>query len=115
MNPATKGLTPRATHLGYVDVSHVDLAKQTGPSAGLACHLASGVAAAETLKILLGRGPLRAAPSYFQFDAYRQKLRKGRLWRGNRHPLQRLKRFVLRSRFADQIASVEEARTSGDH
>ena len=58
-----------------------------GPSAGLACHLCSGVVAAEILKILLGRSPIRPAPWYFQFDAYRQRLRKGRLLRRESSPL----------------------------
>jgi hypothetical protein len=62
----------------------------------LACHLCSGVAAAEVLKILLGRGPILAAPHYAQFDAYRRLLRTGRLRGGNRHPWQRLKRWWLR-------------------
>jgi hypothetical protein len=92
------GLTPRATHLSYLDLSQVDPSSGRGPSAGLACHLCSGVAAAETLKILLGRSPIRPAPRYFQFDAYRHRLRSGRLLGGNRHPLQRLKRRVLRRR-----------------
>lgn len=96
------GLTPRATHLGYLDLNEVSLDKATGPSAGLACHLASGVAAAESLKILLGRGVIRPAPSYFQFDAYRQVLRKGRRRFGNRHPLQRLKRWWLKRRIQSQ-------------
>jgi molybdopterin/thiamine biosynthesis adenylyltransferase len=92
------GLSPRATHLSYLDLAQVDPQVHTGPSAGLACHLCSGVAAVEVLKILLGRGPVRAAPWYFQFDAYRQLLRKGWLRWGNRHPLQRLKRWLLRKR-----------------
>jgi molybdopterin/thiamine biosynthesis adenylyltransferase len=92
------GLTPRATHLEYLDLSRVNLRSGTGPSVGLACHLCSGVAAAEVVKILLQRSPILAAPWYFQFDAYRQLLRKGRLLWGNRHPLQRLKRWYLRRR-----------------
>ena len=87
------GLTPRATHLRYLDLSRVDLGTGAAPSVALACQLAAGVAAAETLKILLGRRPLRPAPCYAQFDAYRGLLR----W-GNRGPLQRLKRLVLRRR-----------------
>ena len=73
------GLTPRATHRTYMDLSQVDPRSGRGPSAGLACHLCSGVAAAETVKILLGRSPIRPAPWYFQFDAYHQRLSKGRL------------------------------------
>jgi molybdopterin/thiamine biosynthesis adenylyltransferase len=93
------GLAPRATHLGYLDLSAVDPESGAGPSAGLSCQLCAGVAAAEVVKILLGRGPLRPAPWYFQFDAYRQVLRKGRLRWGNRGPGQRLKRWYLRRRF----------------
>ncbi len=89
------GLTPRATHLGYLDLSQVSLEKRQGPSASIACQLASGMAGAETIKVLLGRGHVRAAPNYAQFDAYRGKLRQGRLAFGNRHPMQRLKRKVL--------------------
>ncbi len=92
------GLTPKATHLPYTDFRNVDPSTGAAPSAGLACHLASGVASAEALKVLLGRGRLRPAPWYFQFDAYRGKLAKGYLWGGNRHPWQRLKRFFLRRR-----------------
>lgn len=89
------GLAPKATHRAYLDFSQVNPQQRRGPSAGLACHLCSGVASAEVVKILLNREPLRPAPWYFQFDAYRQVLRKGRLWGGNRHPLQRLKRWLF--------------------
>jgi len=92
------GLAPRATHLSYLDLAQVDLRAGRGPSLGLACQLCAGVAAADVVKILLGRGPLYAAPWYFQFDAYHQVLRKGYLRWGNRHPIQRLKRWRLSKR-----------------
>jgi molybdopterin/thiamine biosynthesis adenylyltransferase len=94
------GLTPRATQRAYLDLTEVDPRARTGPSAGLACHLCSGVVAAEIFKILLGRSPIRPAPWYFQFDSYRQRLCKGCLYGGNRHPWQRVKRKILRSRLA---------------
>jgi molybdopterin/thiamine biosynthesis adenylyltransferase len=90
------GLAPRATHLGYMELARTDPRTHRGPSAGLSCQLCSGVAAAETLKILLGRSPIRAAPHYFQFDPYRYLLRRGKLRGGNRNPLQRLKRWLAR-------------------
>jgi molybdopterin/thiamine biosynthesis adenylyltransferase len=93
------GLAPRATHLRYFDMEQVEPQSGRGPSAALACHLCSGVAAAEAMKILLGRSPVRAAPHYFQFDAYRQLFRKGRLLLGNRNPVQRLKRWWLARKF----------------
>lgn len=100
------GLAPRATHLAYLDLSKVNINAGAGPSVGLACHLCSGVAAVEVVKILLGRGPVRPAPYYFQFDAYRQVLRRGKLRGGNRHPVQRLKRWYLRRRFAKASLSA---------
>jgi molybdopterin/thiamine biosynthesis adenylyltransferase len=86
------GLAPKATFPPYMDLSRIDPQKHRGPSSGLACQLCSGVAAAEALKVLLGRGPLRPAPHFFEFDAYRQLFRSGKLRGGNRHPLQRLRR-----------------------
>ena len=94
------GLTPRASHLAYLDLSQVDPQSGRGPSAGLACQLCAGVAAAEVVKILLDRAPIRPAPWFFQFDAYRQRLYQGRLRRGNRSGPQRLKRWLLRKRLA---------------
>jgi molybdopterin/thiamine biosynthesis adenylyltransferase len=91
------GLAPRATQRAYMDLSRVDIGSGRGPSCGLACQLCGGIASAETLKILLGRSPIRPAPCYFQFDAYRQKLARGRIPWGNRNPWQRLKRRVFKS------------------
>lgn len=85
------GLSPALLQRGYlVDQSTVDLAARRGPSTVMACQLCAGVAAIEALKILLQRGPVRAAPHGYQFDAYRNKL--VHTWRpgGNRNPLQRL-------------------------
>lgn len=94
------GLAPRASHLAYLDLRQVDPKSGRGPSSGLACQLCSGIAAAETLKILLGRTPPRPAPWAFQFDAYRTRLLKVYLWQGNRNPWQRLKRRVFRRRLS---------------
>jgi len=92
------GLAPAGTHWRYFDLSEVEMRSGRSPSAGLACQLCSGVAAVETAKIILAREPLRAAPCYAQFDSYRGVLRRGRLPWGNRGPLQRLKRWILRRR-----------------
>ena len=85
------GLAPARLHMGYlVDPSKIDLANRKGPSTIMACQLCAGVAATEALKILLGRGPVRAAPKGYHFDAYLNKL--ALTWRpwGNSNPLQRL-------------------------
>ena len=83
------GLAPIGLHrTGLVDSSAVNLKEKRGPSTIMACQLGAGIAATEALKIMLGRGPIMAAPHGMQFDAYRNKLI--RTWRpgGNSHFLQ---------------------------
>ena len=85
------GLAPSLLHRhSLVDRTRVNLQEGRGPSTVIACQLCAGVAAAEALKILLGRGKVWAAPHGIQFDAYRNRL--AHTWRpgGNRHPLNRL-------------------------
>ena len=92
------GLAPKATHVPYFDFSYVDRESGRGPSLASACRLASGVIGAEAAKILLNRGEVRPAPHYHQFDPYRYLLKHGRLRMGNRGPIQRMKRRVMRKR-----------------
>lgn len=89
------GVAPKGTHLRYLDKRYVDFKARKGPSAGLACDLAAGVVGAEAIKILLHRGPLKPIPHFHQFDPYLGKYVHGTLRWGNRHPLQRLKRWYL--------------------
>lgn len=84
------GLAPARLQMAYlVDPSTVDLSGLKGPSTAMACYICAGAAATEALKILLGRGPVRAAPRGYHFDAYKNRL--ALTWRpgGNRNPLQR--------------------------
>lgn len=100
------GLAPAAMHGPYlVDPTTVSLAEQRGPSTIIGCQLCAGIAAAEALKILLGRGDVRAAPRGHHFDAYRNKL--VRTWRpgGSSNPLQRLIRMIARRRIRKQFGS----------
>lgn len=97
------GLSPAMLQRGYVaDMSRINLADRRGPSSIAACQLCAGVAAVETLKLLLGRGGVRFAPWGSQFDAYR--MRYSRTWRpgGYRNPLQRLMRTLV----ARQLAHI---------
>ncbi len=96
------GTAPAATQMSYVDRSRVSLSEKRGPSLSLAVQLCSGVVAAETMKILLKRGKILAAPYYQQFDAYKCKHVVGKLRWGNRGPLQRLKLSVFRKMLARQ-------------
>ncbi|HEC15175.1 MAG TPA: ThiF family adenylyltransferase [Sedimenticola sp.] len=91
------GLSPAMLQRGYlVHPEAVDFVNHKGPSTPMACEICAGMAATEALKILLGRGPVRAAPHGVQFDAYRNKL--VHTWRpmGNRNPLQRLGLAIAR-------------------
>lgn len=99
------GTAPAALHMPYIDRRYVDLANKRGPSLALAVQLCAGVAAAEVLKLLLGRGRVRPAPWYLQFDAYRGRLATGYLAWGNRNPLQRLKFRIARRLLAPPRAA----------
>lgn len=91
------GLSPAMAQRTYLaDRGTVDFDDRRGPSTIMACQLCAGVAATEVLKILLGRGPVRAAPFGLQFDAYRGVLRK--TWRpwGNANPIQRIAIAIAR-------------------
>jgi len=95
------GLSPAMLQRGYVaDMSRVNLAERRGPSCIAACQLCAGVAAVETLKLVLGRGGVRLAPWGSQFDAYR--MRYSRTWRpgGYKNPLQRLMSILVRRQLA---------------
>jgi len=85
------GLAPALLHRSYLVYPEiVDFKTQRVPSTGLACQLCAGMAGTEALKILLGRGKVRAVPHSMQFDAYTGTLKH--TWRpgGNRHPLNQL-------------------------
>lgn len=95
------GLSPAMLQRGYVaDISRINLAERRGPSSIAACQLCAGVAAIETLKLLLKREGVRFAPWGSQFDAYR--MRYVRTWRpgGYRNPLQRLMCGLVRRQLA---------------
>lgn len=95
------GLAPAGLHGAYlVDPTRVSLKDHRGPSTIMGCQLCAGIAATETLKILLKRGTVLAAPRGVHFDAYRNKL--VRTWRpgGHRNLLQRLALKIGRRRMA---------------
>jgi len=100
------GLSPAMLHRKYLaDISFVDLESGRGPSTPMACQLCAGIAATETLKLLLGRGKVVAAPRGVHFDAYRNKL--AHTWRpgGWRNPLQRTVEAVARRELARPSSS----------
>lgn len=105
------GLSPAMLQRKYVvDRSQVNFAERRGPSTVMACELCAGVAGVETLKILLGRGPVQAAPRGLHFDPYR--LRYKRTWRpwGYRNPVQRIARAVAQRQLRRWQAQGETRR-----
>lgn len=95
------GLSPAMLQMRYlVDPSQVDLAERRGPSTVIAVQLCSAIAAAQVLKLVLGRGDVVAAPHGLHWDAYRNRL--VHTWRpgGHANPLARLTRRIARRRLA---------------
>lgn len=97
------GLSPAMVQRDYlVAPEAVNFQEKRGPSTIMACDLCAGVMGTSVLKVLLGRGTIRAAPWGIHFDAYHQRLKL--TWRpfGNSNPLQQLLlkfiRPVLRGR-----------------
>lgn len=85
------GLSPAMLNRDYlVAPEAVNFNERRGPSTAMACDLCAGVMGASVMKILLGRGSIKAAPWGMHFDAYHQKLKF--TWRpfGNANPLQQL-------------------------
>ena len=62
----------------------------------MSCDLCAGVMGVSVLKVLLGRGKLRAAPWAMQFDAFHQRIKF--TWRpfGNANPIQQLMLLLIR-------------------
>ena len=85
------GLSPAMLNRDYlVAPESGNFQEKRGPSTIMACDLCAGVMGASVLKVLLGRGTIKAAPWGLHFDAYHQKLKT--TWRpfGNSNPLQKL-------------------------
>ena len=92
------GLAPKRAHRRYFPPGAVDLAARRAPSLALGCFMAAVLVATEVANLVLGRRPPQLAPRYSQFDPLVQTYKTGRLWRGNRGPVQRAKKWwVLRT------------------
>lgn len=93
------GLSPAMLQRHYLaEPGAVNFGQRSGPSTVMACDLCAGLTGTSVLKLLLGRGRLRAAPWALQFDAYRHQLVQ--TWRpfGNANPLQRVLMRIIRAR-----------------
>ena len=90
------GLSPRPTHIKYMNFKKVDFSSKAGPSLNIACQICAGMAATEAVKVILKKGKIKPVPHYFQYDPFLQTLRKGYLFMGNKNPWQRLKIQVVK-------------------
>ena len=97
-------LAPAGLHLPYLNPSSVSFKEGRGPSSMIGVNACAAVAAAEVFNLLLKRGPPWAVPRYAQFDPYRHGYRKGILRGGNRHPLQRLKLWVVKRKLRNDFS-----------
>lgn len=113
------GLSPKLPHLRYMDRKSVNLLAHRGPSLGLACQLAAGLAAVDAIRLITGRGKVRAAPAYLTVDPYTSLYHRGRLWFGNGSPWRRLYRkaavwFLKRGQNANAAEPQESSTQEGE-
>ena len=98
------GLSPAMVQRDYlVAPEAVNFQEKRGPSTVMACDMCAGVMGTSVLKVLLGRGTMRAAPWGMHFDAYHQTLKH--TWRpfGNSNPLQQLLLKFIRPRLRGAV------------
>ena len=101
------GLAPSLPHRhALVDRSFVDLHARRGPSTPMGVDLCAGFAGTEVMKILLGRGKVRAAPHSQHFDAYLNRFYSEVIWFGNRNPIQKAK-IAIAARTLNQRRSAK--------
>ncbi|MBL4584154.1 MAG: ThiF family adenylyltransferase [Pseudomonadales bacterium] len=106
------GLTPSAIQRKYlIEPSAVNFNQRKASSTPIGCELCAGFAASMSLKLLLNRGRVPAAPHGLHYDAYLNKLKK--TWRpfGNRNPLQRAVIVLAKKIIHDEPAVEQPAAT----
>ena len=85
------GVSPSAMHSAYlVDPSRLDMSKRKAPSTMIGVELCAAFTAAQSVKILLGRGEVKPAPFHYHFDSYLNKFEAGTS-PGNADPQQSMK------------------------
>lgn len=85
------GFAPAGFHIKYVDASSFDLKNRKGPSFIGACKLCAGMISAQVVQAILNPETLKPTPWYSHYDAKLNQFKHGKLWLGNRNPLQKLK------------------------
>lgn len=89
------GLSPSLIHRKYYAPEKIDFKNKSAPSAILSISLCANLAGNAAYKVITGR-KIKAAPWSMQFDPYVEKLRKVYLWKGNKNPIQLLKKWYVK-------------------
>jgi molybdopterin/thiamine biosynthesis adenylyltransferase len=88
------GVTPALLQRPYM--KNTSISEKRGPSSSGAVALCAGVITIYAIKVLLKKGPIKAVPYYHQFDVMRDRYKVGKLWFGNRGPIQKLKMMIAK-------------------
>jgi sulfur-carrier protein adenylyltransferase/sulfurtransferase len=99
------GLAPSGMHRAYlVDPTRLDVVRRKAPSTIIGVQLCASFTAAQTVKFLLGRGEVKAAPFHYHFDSYLNIFKAGRR-PGNNGLLQRWKGDAVERALKKQLES----------
>ncbi|HSS14037.1 MAG TPA: ThiF family adenylyltransferase [Rhizomicrobium sp.] len=99
------GLSPSGMHRSYlVEPARLDIARRKAPSTIIGAQLCASFTAAQTVKFLLGRGPVKPAPFHYHFDSYLNIFKAGPR-RGNNGLLQRWKGDAVERALKKQLGS----------
>lgn len=119
-DPVTKnlkfllGIAPGLLHAGYIaEAWRTSFAQHAVPSTPMGCYMCAGVAGTEALKVLLGRPGVKAAPTAYHYDAYRQRYKKSCRILGNRNPINRLILKIARAQMKEQDDSFSRVTEEG--
>lgn len=93
------GLAPYPYHATYMDFSRVSMENRTGPAVSAACTLAASLVATEVVKIVTGKGEIRAVPHYLQVDLLLNKFDLGCIEQGGKSEQQLEKRKQIMEKF----------------
>ena len=90
------GIGAQGPHLKYMNMKGVNPSTGAAPSLGLACQIASGIAATEAMSLVLNKRKPKFVPWFAQYDTYSRTYKHHYRWWGAKNPLQRLRMMVLK-------------------
>ncbi|OGM95877.1 MAG: hypothetical protein A2816_00090 [Candidatus Yanofskybacteria bacterium RIFCSPHIGHO2_01_FULL_39_44] len=93
------GLSPSLIHRKYYPPNLLNFKEKKAPSASLSVLLCANMASTQVFKIITGRKYF-TAPTSIQFDPFVEKLRRFYLWRGNKNPIQKIKKWFVKRKLS---------------